>query len=46
MTMNTESENRRERHGAFWILVLAVGSTIAVSLLGLALHYHIVRFLK
>jgi hypothetical protein len=27
MTMNTESESRRERHGAFWVLVLAVAGT-------------------
>jgi hypothetical protein len=31
MTMNTERESRHERQGAFWVLVLAVAGTIAVS---------------
>jgi hypothetical protein len=37
--MNTERESRHERQGAFWILVLAVAGTIAVSMLGLALRH-------
>jgi hypothetical protein len=39
MTMNTERESRRERQGAFWVLVLAVAGTIAVSMLGLVLRH-------
>ena len=43
MTINTESESRFETHVEFWVLVLANASMIALSMLGLALYYHIVR---
>ena len=35
--MNTAHESKRERQGAFWVLVLAVAGTIGLSMLGLAL---------
>ena len=46
MTMNTESECRFETQVQFWVLVLANASMIALSMLGLALYYHIVRLLN
>ena len=44
--MNTAHESKRERQGAFWVLVLANAGMIAVGMLGLALYFHIVRLLN
>jgi hypothetical protein len=46
LKINTQSESRFESHVEFWVLVLANAGMIAVSTLGLALYYHIVRLLN
>jgi hypothetical protein len=43
MAIITESETRFESQVEFWVLVLANAGLIAVSTLGLALYYNIVR---
>lgn len=46
LTINTESESRFENQIEFWVLMLADAGMIAVSILGLALYYHVVRLLN
>ena len=46
MTINTERESRFETQVEFWVLALANAGMIALSMLGLALYYHIVQLLN
>jgi hypothetical protein len=46
MAINTEGENRIESQVEFWVLVLADAGMIAVSMLGLALYWHMTRMFK
>ena len=46
MTRNTESELRIQSRVEFWVLMVANAGFVAISSLGLAVYYYVVRSLN
>ncbi len=46
MTRDIERESRIQSRVEFWVLVVANAGLIAMSVLGLALYYNLVRLLN